>query len=127
MNNLRNLRKKRGISLAELQRMTGYPLRTLENWDSDAKLIQSYHRIMRLSEILGCTMDEFMTKEEKCLYEGREAYITLFQDEDGVHINVHNSNDFTVVASIVVSREKALELLKYIKHHEDITEYIKKM
>lgn len=123
MNNLRNLRKAKGLSLAELHRMTGYPLRTLEDWDSERKIISSYHRIKRLSEILGVTMDEFMTKQEKCVFGGENAYISFVQEEGGVNITILNEH-IEVVFYETVPREKALDLLKFLKTNKDITGYV---
>ena len=125
MNNLRNLRKAKGISLAELHRMTGYPLRTLEDWDSERKIISSYHRIKRLSEIFGVSMDEFMTKEEKCVFGGENVSISFVQGEDGVNITIMN-DDIEVVFYETVPREKAIDLLKFLKTNKDVTQYIDK-
>lgn len=125
MNNLRNLRKKKGLSLKKLHEMTGYPLRSLEDWDSDSRLITSYHRIKKLSEILGCSTDEFMTKEEKCKYgDNEECTITLIQGEDGVHITLLDNDTFDEIRKEVMSRESALKLLKIIRKKEDIKPFI---
>lgn len=126
MNNLRNLRKKKGLSLAQLHKITGYPLRTLEDWDAEKKLITSYHRIKRLSEILECSMDEFMIKEEKCVCDGYEAVIYMVQVEDGVNITVVDAENFKSILSAIVPREKALELLKSLKTNKDITRFVEK-
>lgn len=123
MNNLRNLRKKKGLSLKELHRITGYPLRSLEDWDMEKRQITAYHRIKRLSEVLECSVDELMVKEEKCLYKGNICVVALFQEEDGVHIEIFDDDNFYAVASAIIPREKALELLKKIKKKEDIAQY----
>ena len=83
MNNLRNIRKKRGISLKQLHEMTGIPFRTLEDWDGEKRQIQAYHRIKMLAKVLKCDMDDLMVKEEECLYDGEEAVICMIQEENG--------------------------------------------
>lgn len=126
MNNLRNLRKKKGLSIPDLHRLTGYPVRTLEDWDSERRIIQSYHRIKKLSEILECTIDEFMTKEEIGIFKGEEVIVSMVQEEDGVHIQLVDSeceeisNGFTIIP-----REEALSMLKDIKNNKDISDYFK--
>lgn len=123
MNNLRKLRRAKGLSLGELHRQTGYPLRTLEDWDAERKLIQSYHRIKKLSEILDCTVDEFMTKEIDCLYNGVPVVVTMFQDEDGVHVKILDATTFDVINESVTERENAVALFRYSNMHEDISKF----
>lgn len=129
MNNLRNLRKKRGLTIKNLHDLTGYPVRSLEDWDANRKPIQVYHRIKKLSEVLECSMDEFMTHEEKCIYHGEASIFTLFQEEEGVRIQVFVEEDtelpfmYTVVNAII-TRDNALQLIKYRKGNEDIWPFL---
>ena len=131
MNNLRNLRKARGLSIAKLHELTGIPVRSLEDWDAEKRLLQSYHRIKALSEVLDCDMDNLMTKEEKCVFEGIQAVIWLTQEETGVKIEILDAENLNQIFKTIVTREKALELLKYMKDHEGtdikmfLSEYIK--
>lgn len=117
MNNLRNLRKEKGISLAELHRITGYPLRTLEDWEAERVTISSYHRMKKLSEIFDITIDELMTRKEECIFKGKNDCIEFVQDEDGVRVSV---SDFRSV----ISRKKAVEILKALKKDKDITAFL---
>lgn len=117
MNNLRNLRKENGISLAELHRITGYPLRTLEDWEAERVTISSYHRMKKLSEIFDITIDELMTRKEECIFKGKNDCIEFVQDEDGVHVSV---SDFHKV----IPREKAVKILKALKRDKDITAFL---
>lgn len=126
MNNLRNIRKARGYSVNQLSKKTGLPLRTIEDWDLEKRLITSYHRIKLLAEVLECSMDDLMTKEEKCVYDGNKSVICLTQKENGVHIEVFigefQDGDYYGNAAFetIIPRKKALELLSYMKDHEDI-------
>lgn len=124
MNNLRNLRKKRGLTIKKLHELTGYPVRSLEDWDANRKPIQVYHRIKKLSEVLGCTMDEFMTYEDNCIYHGESAVFALFQEEEGVRISVLYDDDIKIAFTAIITRESALQLLKYKKDNEDIWPYL---
>lgn len=135
MNNLRNLRKRKGISIPKLHEMTGIPLRTLEDWDAEKRQIQAYHRVKLLANALNCSMDEVMEKEEPCIYDGKKAFCFLIQWEDGVHITIlDDDGEFTelfeeLLKDICIPREDALELLKQIRDNKDIKpflyEYIK--
>lgn len=124
MNNLRHLRKEKGLSIQKLHEMTGYPIRTLEDWDSNKRQITSYHRIRRLSAILECNMDDLMTWSKKCLYGADRMVVEMFQEEDGVRVtiskNVYEEKLFLPVHKYIITREKALELIKYLKTHWDI-------
>ena len=125
MNNLRNLRRKKGYSIQKLHELTGIPFRTLEDWDMENRQITAYHRIKRLSEVLECDMDELMTKQEKCLYGGEKATICLVQEEVGVHIIVFD-DEFCESYETMMPREKAIDLLKYMKTNEDVKPFFEK-
>lgn len=124
MNNLRNLRKKRGLTIKKLHELTGYPVRSLEDWDANRKPIQVYHRIRKLAEVLKCSMDEFMTYEEKCIYHGEEAFFILFQEEEGVRIEVYWDDDIDAALTAIITRENALKLLQFRKDNEDICPFL---
>lgn len=121
MNNLRHLRQEKGLSIQKLHELTGYPIRTLEDWDSNKRQITSYHRIMRLSAILECDTDDLMIWSKMCLYGSDIVGVEVFQDEDGVHVDVYGGLDLdSLLYNTVISREKALELIKYLKTHKNI-------
>lgn len=124
MNNLRNLRRKKGVSLSQLAQETDIPIRTLEMWDSNKRIPQAYHRIKALSEILGCDMDEFMTYEGQCIYEGKDAFVNLSTVEKDTHLNIFYEEDLTPIISENITRECALELVEYLKKNKDITEFM---
>ena len=129
MNNLKHLRQEKGLSIPELHRITGYPIRTLEDWDSNKRQITSYHRIRRLSALLECNMDDLMTWSKKCLYGDDRVLVEMFQEEEGVHVVISKSDCFEdsfghklyfEFFRRIITREKALELIKYLKTHWDI-------
>ena len=124
MNNLRNLRRKQGLSLAQIAEKTEIPIRTLEMWDSNKRIPQSYHRIKALSRLLDCDMDEFMTYEEKCVYEGRDAVVRLKTVEKDTLLSIIDYGLMGTIISEYITRESALELVEYLKTNKDITDFM---
>lgn len=118
MNNLRNLRKEKGLTLPEIHRMTGIPLRSLEEYDANRIIISHYHRIKELSKVIGCTMDELMKFREKCIYDGKETDICMFDSEDGVSVIIVGVKKWTV------TRKKSMEILQRIKKKADIIDVL---
>lgn len=124
MNNLRNLRRKAGLSLAQIAKQTDIPIRTLEMWDSNKRIPQAYHRIKVLSELLDCDMDDFMTYEENCVYEGKKVAICLTTVEKDTLLRVFDEDIMENVISENITRDSALELVEYLKTNKDITDFM---
>lgn len=124
MNNLRNLRRKKGLSLAQIAEKTEIPIRTLEMWDSNKRIPQAYHRIKVLSELLDCDMDDFMTYEENCVYEGKKVAICLTTVEKDTLLRVFDDDIMENVISENITRDSALELVEYLKTNKDITDFM---
>ena len=114
MNNLRNICKKKGITIKKLHELTGYPTRTIEDWFANKAPIRDYHRIKRLSEVLECDMDDIMVFEEKCLYDGKEAILIMIQEDHGVNVLVVD-DEADVLASNILERPLALEIIKHLR------------
>lgn len=94
MNNIRNLRKKSGLSIAKLHRITSIPVRTLEDWDHQKNTPQQYHRIKALADIFKCSEYEVMQFCTPARYDTIDGILTMvdiegnsvciqFIDEDG--------------------------------------------
>lgn len=124
MNNLRNLRRKKGLSLAQIAKETKIPIRTLEMWDSNKRIPQAYHRIKALSHVLECDMDDFMTYEEECVYDGKPATVLLETVEKDTLLRVWDDDITECVISEYITRESALELVEYLKTNKDITDFM---
>lgn len=124
MNNLRNLRRKAGLSLAQIAEKTEIPIRTLEMWDSNKRIPQAYHRIKVLSELLDCDMDDFMTYEENCVYEGKKVAICLTTVEKDTLLRVFDEDIMENVISENITRDSALELVECLKTNKDITDFM---
>lgn len=92
MNNIRNLRKKAGISLAQLHRTTNIPLRTLEDWDHQKNTPQQYHRIKMLADIFKCTEYEVMQFCVPARYDMIDGILTMI-DIDGNMVHIHFIDD----------------------------------
>lgn len=114
--------------MSELHRITGIPLRTLEDWEAERSQIASYHRMKRLAGILNCDVDELMTKEENCLYGQNRGSVFFFQEENGVHVKVYPEEDgdigFEPAAFAVMPRKEAIKLLKHMKKNLQIKDII---
>lgn len=124
MNNLRNLRRKKGLSLAQIAKETDIPIRTLEMWDSNKRIPQSYHRIKAVSALLDCDMDDFMTYEENCVYDGIDAVVCLKTVEKDTLLYIFDVDLTGIIISENITRDSALELVDYLKTNKDITEFL---
>jgi transcriptional regulator with XRE-family HTH domain len=123
MNNLRNIRRKKGLSLAEIAKQTEIPLRTLEMWDSNKRIPQSYHRIKELAVLLECTMDDIMTYKEDCVYEGKEVHVDLSTAERDTFFVVYD-DAYNDIISEYITRDSAMDLLEQMKKDKDITDFV---
>lgn len=126
MNSLRKRRKALGLSIPEIHRRTGIPLRTLEDWDVEKRVPNSYYRIRVLSKLLECSEEEFMTKEEECMYNSKPADVALIQEDKDVRIYIIADDDVNIKYEGTISRAMALELLDYLKKSQEITLFFKK-
>ena len=126
MNSLRKRRKALGLSIPEIHRRTGFPLRTLEDWDTEKRVPNSYYRIRVLSKLLECSEEEFMTKEVGCMYNGKPADVALIQEDKDVRIYIIADDDVNIKYEGTISRVMALELLDYLKKTQEITLFFKK-
>ena len=125
MNNIKNLRNKKGLSANELSKKTGIPKRTIEDWEDERRQIQYYHRMKMLCDVLECDIDELMTKEEKATYQEEYVIVYFNQEEQGVLVTLlEDSDDFEDMFQVYMPRENALELLNIIKEDKDIAEFL---
>lgn len=124
MNNIRNLRKRAGLSIAKLHRETNIPVRTLEDWDHQKNTPQQYHRIKSLADIFKCTEYEVMQFCVPARYDMIEGILTMI-DIDGnmVHIQFIDDDGTCLIESEVKSNE-AFDLYQRHKKEEiwDITD-----
>ena len=77
MNNIKNMREKAEISRLELHRMTGIPLRTLEDWEFDKVQPKHYHRLKSIAKILDCSIDELMIRKEAAIWNEDDVELEL--------------------------------------------------
>lgn len=63
-NNLRNLRKARGLSQPELARQLGITKQAVSNWENN-RIIPSASMLRRLSQILAVSMETILGEEVK--------------------------------------------------------------
>lgn len=58
VNNIRNIREERGLSRAELSRLSGVPLRTLENWENKVRTPHDIEQLKKIADVLNVIIDE---------------------------------------------------------------------
>lgn len=129
MNNLRNIRKIAGLSIAELSKKTDIPIRTLEMWDSNKRIPQSYHRIKALAKVLDVSMDELMEYwEEGCVYEGKKVVVSMQTVEKDTLLQLFEVDNEDIelnpLVSEYITRDSALDLFEQLKKDKDVTDYI---
>ena len=122
MNNIRNLRKAKGLTIPKLSELTGIPVRTIEDYESEKSQIAYYHRLKAFCKALDCDIDNLMTKEEKCVYDGISAIMLLTQMDNGVCVDVLNE-EFNLLDKRTTSRANALLLLQHIKANKDVKQF----
>ena len=57
---LKDERKKRGVSQAELSRMTGIPVRTISHWEMGHVAEAKAKNLKKAADALGCKFDDLM-------------------------------------------------------------------
>lgn len=127
MNNLRNLRRKKGLSLTDISKETAIPIRTLEMWDSNKRIPQSYHRIKALSKVLGVGMDEVMEYwESGCIYDGKKVEVSMQTVEKDTLLQIleDHEDEITPYVSEYITRESAMDLYEQLKTDKDITDFM---
>lgn len=60
MNNIKELRKKAGLTRTELAELSGVPYRTLENWESGVRRPQNIYQLKKVADALHCTVEELI-------------------------------------------------------------------
>ena len=127
MNNLRNIRKRAGLSLAEISNKTEIPIRTLEMWDSNKRIPQSYHRIKALAKVLNVGMDELMEYwEDGCIYDGKTVEVSMQTVEKDTLLQLFEVTEDEIIPYIseYITRESAMDLFEQLKKDKDVTDYI---
>lgn len=127
MNNLRNIRRQKNISLAEISKQTEIPIRTLEMWDSNKRIPQSYHRIKALAGFLEVGMDELMEYwESECIYDGKTVEVSMRTVEKDTLLQLFEVTemDDELYLSEYITRESAMDLFEQLKTDKDITDFM---
>lgn len=127
MNNLRNIRRQKNISLAEISKQTEIPIRTLEMWDSNKRIPQSYHRIKALAGFLEVGMDELMEYwESECIYDGKTVEVSMRTVEKDTLLQLFEVTemDDELYLSEYITRESAMDLFEQLKTDKNITDFM---
>lgn len=122
MNNIKNIRLEKGISCAELHRLTNIPIRTLEDWENDKRTPKDYHRLKMLAFILGCSIDDLMVRKESAIWNDENITIELELIEQGINIRIYN--DGGLIFNAVVTNDCGTSLVNYLKTNRDISDFM---
>jgi len=57
---LQQMREAQGYNRAAFSRASGIPLRTLENWDSRARLPRDVYQLLKAARVLGCHIEDII-------------------------------------------------------------------
>lgn len=123
MNNIKNMREKKGISRAELHRRTGIKIRTLEEWEADKLVPSVYHRLKKIAEVLECTVDDLMVRKEPAVWDNEDVCIHLELIEDGTSLKIYYANGKLMLAE-VIPNECGAALIKHLKKDRDISDFM---
>ena len=126
MNNIKNIRLSRGISCAELHRLTNIPLRTLEDWESDKRTPKDYHRLKTLASILDCSIDDLMIRKEDATWNNLDVIIELELIENGTSIKIYY-NDLpydNLRLNEVITNACGTSLVNHLKKNRDISDFM---
>ena len=116
MNNIRNLRKKAGLSIAKLHRVTNIPIRTLEDWDHQKNTPHQYHRIKSIADILKCTEYEVMQFCVPVRYDMIDGILTMIDIEgNAVYIQFIDEDGTCRIESEVESKQA----FDFYQRHKD--------
>jgi len=123
MNNIKNMREKAEISRLELHRMTGIPLRTLEDWEFDKVQPKHYHRLKSIAKILDCSIDELMIRKEAAVWNEDDVELELESVEKGTSLKIYDING-DLVLDEVITIECGMDLVNYLKKDKDISVFM---
>lgn len=123
MNNIRNIRLSKGITMKELHNRTGIPLRTLEDWEHDKAIPTQYHRLKKLAEVLNCSIEDLMIRKEDAFMGNGIVTVELETAEKGTILRVFHADGYAVINE-VITEESGKNLVNYLKKDKDITEFL---
>lgn len=56
-------RENNNISRSELSRLSGVPLRTLEEWEAERRLPRDVYQLAKVAKVLNCLIEDLITVE----------------------------------------------------------------
>ncbi len=60
MSKIKEIRLTRGMSRAKLSRLSGIPIRTLEDWETDVSKPSDLARMKEIAQILDCSIEDLI-------------------------------------------------------------------
>lgn len=123
MNNIRNMRMKKDISIGELHRRSGIPIRTIEDWEHDKRIPTVYHRLKTIAEILECSIDDLMVRTENAILDNQDVNVELESVESGTSLRIYNDTGELVINELITN-ECGIDLVNYLKKQKDISDFM---
>lgn len=60
MNNIRKIREEKSINRTQLARLSGVPLRTIEDWEADRAIPTNVYQLLKVAKVLGCRIEDLI-------------------------------------------------------------------
>lgn len=123
MNNIKNIRESRGVSRSELHRLTGIPVRTLEDLEFNKIITVKYHRLKKIAEVLNCTVDDLMVRKENAVLHNKDVSIELELVEEGTLLTIYNDTGH-LLSNDIVTNDCGNALVNHLKNDPDISDFM---
>lgn len=123
MNNIRNVREARNMSRNELHLLTGIPIRTLEDWEFDKAVPVKYHRLKKIAEVLDCTVDDLMVREENAVLHNKDVCLALELVENGTLLTVYSCTGH-LLSNGIITNDCGTDLINHLKNNIDISDFM---
>lgn len=65
MNYIRQLREQKEINRAQLSRLSGVPLRTLEEWEAGRRKPRDVYQLAKVAKALDCLIEDLICTDEE--------------------------------------------------------------
>ncbi len=60
VNNIRKVREEKHINRAQLAKLSGVPLRTIEDWEAGKTVPTNAYQLLKVAKVLGCRIEDLI-------------------------------------------------------------------
>ncbi len=64
MNNIRKIREEKKVNRSQLSRISGVPLRTLEDWESGRNKPTDVYQLLKIAHVLECSVEDLVSLDD---------------------------------------------------------------